>query len=573
MNMKSRAPRQLRSVLGSLIALAALTVTLACGGGGGSSNAALPPPTPAGTFQTENFFQLNFADYTGNWADYHANFRWQLLYHPRAIRGSGYMTGLSLKYGSDMNTAITCAHARIRLSHTHLTDLNPLFVDNLNTGEGGQTTVLEDKTITFPAGLKNSWHEISFDQPFYFNGVDNLVVDTVYYGPCSAQLDDACTTDSGHDTTLRAGAYVASGVTSHVLPYMRWHFRGGNATVCEAAGIPQTNNDPFRTGPFGRKVQQLHKVERIKGAGPITGIALQVSGPTTEESYTLNLKMGHTSLTDLTSRFADNFNLDTPVTVAQNVPFHVPAGLPNDSWIWLPFPGEPFVYNGTDNLLLEMEVTSATGSLYLKTALGTTSERVYGDQGSSTGTPDGWIYGTRLRFAGGNVDVIEDDGALAESYPLNSLTDSKTQTLYWASELGRKGMVTQVAFRLRADALSSNYPSFTLRLGHTPNTVLGSTFAANMTDAKTVFSGTLTVPNGLKAGDWLAVPLSAPFPYDGVGNLAVEMSTQPGTRTNPLAGKSDGTRFPQRWAMGHTASATEATAIRDEISDLRFVVE
>jgi hypothetical protein len=61
---------------------------------------------------------------------------------------------------------------------------------------------------------------------------------------------------------------------------------------------------------------------------------------------------------------------------------------------------------------------------------------------------------------------------------------------------------------------------------------LDSTFADNLDDATTVFSGTLSVPAGLLAGDWTEIPLTESFIYNGTDNLVIYTRSDGGTATN-----------------------------------------
>jgi hypothetical protein len=66
---------------------------------------------------------------------------------------------------------------------------------------------------------------------------------------------------------------------------------------------------------------------------------------------------------------------------------------------------------------------------------------------------------------------------------------------------------------------------------------LSITFADNMTDPTTVFTGTLNVPAGLKAGDWVNIPVSG-FTYDPTQNLVVEVAQDAGIATNFILSSS-----------------------------------
>ena len=65
-------------------------------------------------------------------------------------------------------------------------------------------------------------------------------------------------------------------------------------------------------------------------------------------------------------------------------------------------------------------------------------------------------------------------------------------------------------------------------------------------------NGTITVAAGLLEGDWIEVPLSTPFAYDGKSNLAIWMGTDTaGTSRNGCVGSADNvTRFPGQTAGG-----------------------
>jgi len=105
--------------------------------------------------------------------------------------------------------------------------------------------------------------------------------------------------------------------------------------------------------------------------------------------------------------------------------------------------------------------------------------------------------------------------------------------MFGAQQLGTGGPVTGISFRLALDSVASGYPAATVVLCHTTNTVLSMTFANNLTGPTTVFTGTLNVPAGLEAGDWVTIPVSG-FAYDPTQNLVVEVTQDAGTAANPI---------------------------------------
>ena len=196
-------------------------------------------------------------------------------------------------------------------------------------------------------------------------------------------------------------------------------------------------------------------------------------------------------------------------------------------------PAATFSYNGSDNLIVEIEVSSSTGLTWWGLDFGPGVTRAYGDLGSDTATGvNDDKYHISFRFNGGTMDVITA-GGISWPVPFYGAGNYKTQIMFGAQQLGTGGPVTGVSFRLYSDSAASDYPAATVVLGHTPNTALSVTFADNMTDATIVFTGTITIPAGLKAGDWVTIPVSG-FSYDSTQNLVVEVSQDAGAATNGI---------------------------------------
>ena len=159
--------------------------------------------------------------------------------------------------------------------------------------------------------------------------------------------------------------------------------------------------------------------------------------------------------------------------------------------------------------------------------------RAWGDLGSDTaGGVDNMEYHISFRFNGGTMDVITAED-VTWSVPFTNSFDIRSQILFDAWQLGTGGPVTGISFRLSNGSLASDHLAATVVLGHTTNTVLSLTFADNMTDPTTVFTGTLNIPAGLEAGDWFTIPVSG-FTYDPTQNLVFEVNQDAGTATNGI---------------------------------------
>ena len=494
-------------------------------GGGGSGSGGGTTPLATGEF-TKTVTLASTADWSSPFSN--IDQRQQQLYLAGDIDGAGYIQSIELRFNGN-SAGCSCPDATIKMGHTSLGGLTTTFANNVEQGKGTLETV-RTGAFNVPAGSAGDYFTIILDTPFLYNGVDNLVVDFLVTA-CDASInlrrDNSTLVNGalyyGNLTSLTGALYTA-------VLHTKFNFEGGVNPV-EYAPLPALGNSyPF--GGTREKVQLLYDATVINGSGPISGIAMRVGlGATAEQSYTYTMRVGHSTLTDLTTDFNGNFS-GTPVTVADNAVFNVPAGVPMGDYIWIPMPDGSFNYNGTDNLIVEIDVSSSTGITYWgNDTIGPNLTRAYGDSGSGTALVlDTEKYHINFRFNGGPMDVITAEDQ-TWSLPFSNL-DLKTQILFDTWQLGTGGPVTGISFRLEADSVLSNYPAATVVLDHTANTVLSTTFADNLTDPTTVFTGTLSVPAGLKAGDWVTIPVSG-FTYDPTQNLVVEV-TQDGSVQNRI---------------------------------------
>jgi hypothetical protein len=235
--------------------------------------------------------------------------------------------------------------------------------------------------------------------------------------------------------------------------------------------------------------------------------------------------MAHTTLSTLATTFTDNYNAGSPVTLADNTTFTVPGGIPAGEWFWVPLPDSTFDYNSSDNLIVEVQVTAGSGYVPLRRTTLPKGARAWGYEGDDVaeGT-DGTAYHIKLRFNGGTMDVMTD-GNQTQYYPPFGwvLDEFKMQSLYDNTALGTSGQITEFGVRIGNDSVAYDHGDINLILGHTTLSSLGPTFSANMeSDLTVVFSGTISIPAGLKAGDWVRVPFSTPFQYDTTKNLVAQ---------------------------------------------------
>lgn len=551
-----------------------LTHPLGCGGGGGDGGGG-SPPLATGTFTKT----VNITSNGENWApfkDTPDNETLQQLYYASEVQGAGYLTGISFRRSSTMVYDVFCNDMTVKLGHTNITAVSNTFENNVETGQGTLVTVINNETIMIPAGPGGEYFDIPLTKPFYYNGVDNLIVEFRRAAACSgiAGVDR----NSAMATDRQANTYLGNVVTGPILRLTKFHFSGGDDIATMPSGTPGQHAYPFISGTqtAGRKAQFLYTPAEIDGEGPITGIGFMLNVASTGATYSYTVRIGHATISDFVGNttFDNNFS-DTPVIVANNASLVLPAGVPAGEYFWLPLHGA-FTYNGVDNLIVEVETTASTASTYIRALSGTgTNAKLHGSLGAATGEPIDMKTPMKFRFNGGTVDKIVGTGGFDTNHWFTDVPEGTVdQYLYLASELGTGGAITRVACRLDDDNIigpttATDYTNFDMVMSHTTATSLGTDFAANLPSPVTVHSGTFSLPAGLIAGDWVEVPLQTAFSYDPAKNLVIQVRSDSGSNAYGCSLLSDATQFPARRAM--TSDRTAATgAVFQHLKDIRL---
>lgn len=504
----------------------ALALTACNGGGGGNGGEPVPladggfNKTVAGAIANGNSFP--FA------GDY--DIKTQHLYYADDVNGAGDIAALRLKRDTATAAPISCPDFTVRLGHTNLSTLTTIFANNVEQGQGSLVTAVDNIVFEIPAGAAGEWIDIPLSTPFHYNGVDNLVVE--FETASSCDVDQAVSVDSvAGRRAYRAAVDATPGVVDHNPDlaaavdgqhyHMQFDFNGGDDGL--AFGGASTNFWPFSLET--PKVQMLYSAADIDGSGPVTGVAFRLAQTSVAADYIYSVRLGHSSLDALaTGPFDANFDVDGSTLVADGATWSLPAGIPAGEWVWLPVPDGQFTYNGSDNLLVEIAVSSGTADTRLRVTDAAYNVRAGGENGGYMDTDATWSdntqYDMNLRFNGGTMGVITDD-SLGTNAPFGG--NGKHQALYTADRLGTAGEITSVACRLDAATVETTYEDIEITLGHTELMALTTTFADNMVDATLVRDGSFTVPAGLVSGDWVEIPLTTPFAYDGERNLVVQM--------------------------------------------------
>jgi len=533
------------------------------GGGGGSSSLAI------GTF-TRSFAPTATGDNvmpfgSGSFGDV----RHQTVYTAAEVGSAGRISALRFRFFSALGVAVSCPNTTVRLGHTSLSSLTATFANNVD--RGSFHTALDNATVNIPAGGAGSWFTVTLNTPFEYNGQDNLVVEIERTTTCSADVHIATVNDAGNRRAESEAADTVAGTAQHnnvtagtvdvVHPLLQFVFSGGDNFV--SYGGSTSNSVPFIISaiPEARHSQFLYLANEINGSGPITGIAFVVNTATTvAANYTVNVKLGHTSLSTLGTGIAANFNSGTPAMVASNLNFTVPAGVPAGRPVWIPLTGS-FNYNGTDNLIVDIEVSGSGGSTFMRTLGGMPGRRLYSLVGAVTGTVDSLGgYDTYFRFHGATVTVMPlQNGGSSQSF--GRPAGGQIQNLYRPTYLGTGGKITSVALRLSPydPVNAATVPNFRIRMGHTSKTTLtpSDSYTSNMDENRQVYSGTLSVPAGASPGDWITVPLQNSFTYDPSRNLVVLFSADDSGVDNTALAHTDATEFASH-AVGDNNNNNDA---------------
>jgi gliding motility-associated-like protein len=106
----------------------------------------------------------------------------------------------------------------------------------------------------------------------------------------------------------------------------------------------------------------------VTGSISISRIWFRHGGGSSDPSTTLSnleIKMGHTTLTNPAGQFNSNFNAGTPVTVLTSASYiYTPligaAGVSSDNWTFIDLQ-TPFTYNFSDNICIELSFSNSSG--------------------------------------------------------------------------------------------------------------------------------------------------------------------------------------------------------------------
>ena len=531
----------------SMVTIMGILITMfltGCGGssGGGGAAAVDNGGAAKGTFKKSIVY--NTTSWAVLFSDY-SQLRFHLLYRADDISGSGNITAIRFRLDTDLLTDVSCGNVTLKLGHSSVTDLTTTFADAIETGKGSFVTVIDNAAINIPADTAGAYIEIQLSETFNYNGVDNLLLEISRTSACSGDVILDAGSAIGYDATL-SSLVSASAVSGSVYDYnmtTSFQFSGGDNEV-DFGSVGQ-DTYPFSTAL--PKVQILYTNGEINGSGPISGIGFQMYTTSVQNDVTYTLKLGHTS-TLLSTTFADNFDTGTPVTLADNVSFTIPAGIPAGEYFWLPIPDGTFTYNGTDILLLEIDVSAATDLTYVVSDASEPGRRAVGNSGEATASgTDNLAYNIKFRFSGAPVQVMPSGNGAALQVLGGLAGGGQMQSLYTPTVVGTGGAVTSISLRLKADSVGATIPNYKIYMGGTAKTELNiaDIYSSNMElNSTLVFNGSFDIPAGLKEGDWIKIPLQTGYTYDPTENMTILFMADSASPSNNPVSASFEASFP-----------------------------
>lgn len=331
------------------------------------------------------------------------------------------------------------------------------------------------------------------------------------------------------------------------------------------------NTFPFN-GTFDQKIQMLYTAAEIKGSGNISALRFRRSGDTAQETcQNTTIRLGHTSLTVLTTTFGSNVEegRGSLVTVLNDATVAIPVGSAA-TWFEIPL-ATAFNYNGVDNLVVEVERTTACSSHVFtdytvapnRRAHSSTTDTTPGvaehNQTTANGTDDvlSWM---QFVFAGGDNAITYTGTQVFRGNPFtDSGGDEHIQSIYPASYINGSGPITGIAFPINSTTGASSF-TVTAKLGHfTAPELTSRFFSDNYSDnpVTVVNAATFSVPAGVPTGSYVWLPLNGDtFIYNGADSLVMEIEV-----SSPSGNIYWGT---------HTTPSINASLITDVLRELSF---
>ena len=490
----------------------------------------------------------------------------QQIFTSAEMGGAHTIYSLAFNYLENTNGELY-RNVKVYLAHTTKVDFDNPVGDAIDIRN---MTKVYSGRMAFDA--ENGWTTIVFDTPFQYNGNDNLVVAVVDWtnATTGSPILFACT-DIEETSSIFFSDYSScinnlSFASYRELYNYRSNIRFGfeyvapeeqvidtvetEAYLQVGTGTTNTANIlPIETDIYWSYSQQIYTAEEMGGSRTIYSIAFNYSGNT---SYlmTRNVKayLAHTQKDEFEYPVGDFVDVEDLTKVYSGwVNFDEESG-----WITLVF-DTPFVYNGTDNLVVAVvdNTYEESSSIPFVCSDITKSRAVaiadyYSGSISSTSEASKkalYYYRNNIRFGleyieppTHIVDTIETEAYLqvgtgTETAPLPLSTYynySYSQQLFASWEMGGERDIYTVSLNYNGNANENEVIRNTkLYMGHTSKFEFDySSDWVSLADVPNVCNSTVTIDG---ESGWITYILRTPFHYNGTDNLVVAVRDNTGT--------------------------------------------
>ena len=461
----------------------------------------------------------------------------QQIYRAAEIGKEGYITSISFQY--DYSAAFTMPGVQVYLTHVTKDNFNSVndFV-SVNATENYFTG-------TFSASGPG-WVTITLDRPFYYNGVNNLLV--CLLDPTSGYHNSnykfrvtsysglrvlTYYSDNNCPDISNLGGFEGNKETLSTRNNIKLHFHeletsNGETTVQIGDGATEDYRLPVNMYYNYSLTQQIYHSHEIGGKGTIYTIGFDYAH---DEAFSLEgiqvyMKNVRKGIFNDENPGEDHVEIDESDKV-----FEGTFSATGPGWVTLTL-DTPFEYDGNSELLVCMydPTNGYPGSTYkFNCTTGMRSTLIYF---SDTKIPNlsnlsgftGSIQVLSLRanirigFTPGSSVQIGNADTPSYHLPVNTYFNySLTQQIFTANEIGTEGIIHSLSFHYAYDK-PLYMTGLQVYLKHVDKTSFTST-----TDMVAISASDLVYEGDFSASGegWTTLTFDTPFEYDGISNLLV----------------------------------------------------
>lgn len=489
----------------------------------------------------------------------------QQIFDAREMGGERTIYSLSFNYLENTNGDIS-RNLKVYLGHTDMQEYDSSD-DIVNWSE--MTKVYSGQ---FRLESENGWATIVLNAPFHYNGADNLMLTVVDVTAVSVgnSVQFACSNVeknrvlaySGYEAPIYGNMEYYGLAMYHLRSNIRFgleyvepahqevdtvetvaYLQVGTGTLLTADILP------VRTEISWSYSQQIFTAEEMGGSRTIYTLAFNYSGNTDNE-LTRNVKvyLAHTQKDEFDFTGEDFIDDDELTKVySGRMIFDAESG-----WATVVL-NTPFVYNGTDNLVVAVvdnsNVSASPVAFLCSDALLSRSTAVSSDYSCSINNPYSasykslCYYRNNIRFGleyaeppTHIVDTIETSEYLQVgtgttetlSLPLNTYYGySYSQQLFASWEMGGERDIYTVSFNYTENTYGEVLRNAKLYMGHTDKYEFD--YESDWVALSNMYN--VCTSNILfdEENGWVTFILRAPFHYNGTDNLAVAVRDNTGT--------------------------------------------